>query len=40
MTLSAQGHVDDGGNPLWGPNTDYLCAKSPSKTLGEIFKSK
>jgi hypothetical protein len=27
----------EGGNPLWGPQTDSVCARYPAMTLGEYY---
>ena len=37
MRISAQLHAEDGGNPMWGLNTDYVCNNNPSLKLRAAF---
>lgn len=35
--ISAQLHAEDGGNPMWGLDIDYLCNNNPNLTLHAAF---
>ena len=37
VRLSVELHTPDPGNPMWGPNTDYSCGRTPDATLRQIL---
>jgi hypothetical protein len=34
VRISSELQVQDAGNPMWGPKTDYVCGSNPKTTVG------
>lgn len=37
VRISSELQVSDAGNPLWGPNTDYVCGSNPNSTVRQAL---
>lgn len=37
IRLTVELDTQDAGNPLWGPNLDYMCGSRPDGTIREVL---
>ncbi|MEI4273026.1 hypothetical protein TEK04_14960 [Klenkia sp. LSe6-5] len=37
VRISSELGVQGGGNPMWGPNTDYVCGSNRDMTVGDAI---